>query len=435
MPFELKVPQVGESITEVQISAWLKNLNDYVERDEPVVEIESDKATVEIFAPVSGIVTQVLKKVGDPAHVGDIVGYMEAAEKPAVAPGGEAPKTMAAKPATTAPAPKSAAKKPALVTAPAPQTAPAASEPRVMPSAQRAMAASGVALVQVTPTGPGGRVLKEDVQRAADTPPTAPAGAAPAPAAPTTPPRSLQPQIFDGQDANGRSDKTIPMSPMRKRIAERLVSAQQSAALLTTFNEIDMSAVMALREEHKEEFQKQYGVKLGFMSFFVKASVDALRMIPQVNSEIRGTDIIQHNYCDIGIAVGSGKGLAVPIIRNAQQLSFADIELSIADFGARAKENKLLLEELQGGTFTISNGGVYGSMLSTPIVNPPQSGILGLHAIQERPVARNGQVVIRPMMYVALTYDHRIVDGREAVTFLKRIKDCIEAPSRLLIGL
>jgi 2-oxoglutarate dehydrogenase E2 component (dihydrolipoamide succinyltransferase) len=223
------------------------------------------------------------------------------------------------------------------------------------------------------------------------------------------------------------------MTPFRRRIAERLVQSQQTAALLTTFNEVDMSGVMALRKENQDAFSEKYGIKLGFMSFFVKAAVDALKLVPQVNAEIRGTDLIYKNYYDIGIAVGGGKGLAVPIVRDADRLSFAEVELKIADFGKRAKDNKLELAELQGGTFTISNGGVYGSLLSTPIINPPQSGILGLHAIQERPIALNGQVVIRPMMYIALTYDHRLVDGREAVTFLKRIKQCVEAPTRMLL--
>jgi 2-oxoglutarate dehydrogenase E2 component (dihydrolipoamide succinyltransferase) len=257
--------------------------------------------------------------------------------------------------------------------------------------------------------------------------------APPAPAKPVAKPErppALEPRVsFVGE----REEEVVPMSPIRRRIAQRLVEAQQTAALLTTFNEIDMSEVIALREAHRDLFQQRYDVKLGFMSFFIKATVDALRLIPQVNAEIRGQNIVYRNYYDIGIAVGGGKGLVVPVLRNADQLSFAEIELAIADFGRRARENKLAVEELQGGTFTISNGGIYGSLLSTPIVNPPQSGILGLHAIQERPVARHGQVVIRPMMYVALTYDHRLVDGREAVTFLKRIKEVIEEPMRMMI--
>jgi 2-oxoglutarate dehydrogenase E2 component (dihydrolipoamide succinyltransferase) len=282
---------------------------------------------------------------------------------------------------------------------------------RVMPSARRALKERGLKLEDVEPTGPGGRLQREDVLRHED-----------GPQAERAP--SVQP---------GAMEEAVPMSLFRRRIAERLVSAQKTAALLTTFNEIDMSAVSALRKQYQDAFVERYGTKLGFMSFFVKAAIDALKLIPAVNAEIRGTNILYKNHYDIGVAVGGGKGLAVPVIRNADRLSFSAVELAIQDFGKRAKENKLALEELSGGTFTISNGGVYGSLLSTPIVNPPQSGILGLHAIQDRPVALNGAVVIRPMMYVALTYDHRLVDGREAVTFLKRIKDCVEQPARMLV--
>ncbi|MCK6550486.1 dihydrolipoyllysine-residue succinyltransferase, partial [Myxococcota bacterium] len=244
-------------------------------------------------------------------------------------------------------------------------------------------------------------------------------------AKPAAPPATAQ--------APGRVDEVVPMTPLRRRVAERLVEAQQTAAMLTTFNEVDMSQIMALRKEHQDAFKAKHGIKLGFMSFFVKAVIEALRAFPAVNAEIRGTDLVFHKYFDIGVAVGGGKGLVVPVIRNAEKLGFADIEKTIADFGERAKAGKLKVEELQGGTFTISNGGVYGSMMSTPILNPPQSGILGMHAIQERPVARNGQVVIAPMMYIALTYDHRIIDGREAVSFLVRVKECIETPARLLL--
>jgi 2-oxoglutarate dehydrogenase E2 component (dihydrolipoamide succinyltransferase) len=283
-----------------------------------------------------------------------------------------------------------------------------------MPSARRALKERGLRAEDVEPTGPGGRVLKEDVLRA----PAAGGG--------------VEHRAPGAGDAE-RSEDVVPMSPFRKRIAERLVQSQQTAALLTTFNEVDMSAVLALRKEYQEEFSTKYGIKLGFMSFFVKAAVDALKLVPAVNAEIRGTDIVYKNYLDIGVAVGGGKGLAVPVIRQAERLSFAELEQTIADFGKRAKDNKLELSELLGGTFTISNGGVYGSLMSTPIVNPPQSGILGLHAMQDRPMAVNGQVVVRPMMYIALTYDHRVIDGREAVTFLKRIKHCVEQPARMLL--
>ncbi|MFM8435125.1 MAG: dihydrolipoyllysine-residue succinyltransferase, partial [Planctomycetia bacterium] len=301
-----------------------------------------------------------------------------------------------------------------------------AAPPRVMPAAARVLGEAGVPAAAATGTGPGGRVTKADavaaVARPAAPAPAAPPAVKPAPAAVAIP-----------APAGGREERYVLISPIRRKIAERLVEAQQQAALLTTFNEVDMSAVMALRAKFKDSFQERYGVKLGFMSFFVRAAVDALRAVPQVNAEFRDPHIVFRDYCDIGIAVGGGKGLVVPVLRNAEMLSFAQIEQAIGDFARRAADNKLKLEELQGGTFTISNGGVYGSMMSTPIINPPQSGILGLHAIQDRPMAVNGQVVIRPMMYLALTYDHRLVDGREAVTFLKRIKESIEDPSRLLL--
>ncbi|HYF48634.1 MAG TPA: 2-oxoglutarate dehydrogenase complex dihydrolipoyllysine-residue succinyltransferase [Planctomycetota bacterium] len=419
MPSELKVPQVGESITEVQIGDWLKKPGEKVERDQPVVAIESDKATVEIPAPISGFVTRMLKKKGDTAQVGEVIGYVD--ENGA----GAAP---AAASAAALPPPPPTASTAAAAAVPPPSAgaeSPRAHVTRIMPAAQRALDEAGLNAKEVEPTGPGGRMLKEDVLREAERKKEKekPVGA---PSHPSTKP------ISTPADA-ARTDEFVKMSPMRKRIAENLVRANSTMALLTTFNEIDMSAVMELRNRYKEAFQKKYGAKLGFMSFFVKAAVEALRAIPQVNAEIRGDEIVYHSYNDIGIAVGGGKGLVVPILRNAERMSFATIETTIADFGARAQANRITLDELTGGTFTISNGGVYGSLLSTPIVNPPQSGILGLHAIQERPVAKDGQVVIRPMMYVALTYDHRIVDGREAVTFLKTIKECVEDPARLLL--
>jgi len=300
----------------------------------------------------------------------------------------------------------------------------------------------------VTGTGPGGRILKEDVLRAQknETPPRAKETAAPArspvlpapkvDANPTPTPAVVKSQVLaesPSTNNDGREEEVIPMSRLRATVAQRLVEAKQNTALLTTFNEIDMSAVIELRHQYGEAFQKKHDVKLGFMSFFVKACVDALKQFPAINAEVRGTNIVYRNYFDIGVAIGGGTGLVVPILRNAERMSFAEIERAIGDFGRRAKENKLTPDELRGGTFTISNGGIYGSLLSTPIVNPPQSGILGMHAIQDRPVAREGNVVIRPMMYVALTYDHRIVDGREAVTFLKRVKEAIEAPARMLM--
>ena len=304
-----------------------------------------------------------------------------------------------------------------------------------MPAAARALAEAGVVASQVTATGPGGRLLKEDVQRhvagAAASAPATSTVVVKAPetkAAPAEPPRTII-----TKSSGERSEKRQAMSPIRKRIASRLKEAQTNAALLTTFNEVDMSAIMSLRKQHQDAFTERYGIKLGFMSFFVKAAVDALIAFPAINAEIQGTDIVFHNYCDIGIAIGGGKGLVVPVLRNAERMGFAEVELAIAEFAKKSQNGTLSPQELTGGTFTITNGGVYGSLLSTPIVNPPQSGVLGMHAIQDRPVARDGQVVIRPMMYIALTYDHRIVDGREAVTFLKRIKDCIENPVRLLL--
>lgn len=403
MPVELKVPSLGESITEVIIGEWHKHEGDWVSRDETLVEIESDKATADFPAPVSGTVTKLLKKNGESAQVGEVIGYME--ERNAPPAKGGASQSSAAPKGSPAPAPKSSPAPAAKSTGPAPV---AGKEPaRVMPAARRELAERGLKPEEVTPSGPGGRLLKEDVLQHT--------------------PKSR------AAEASDREEEIVPMSPFRKRIADRLVAAQQTAALLTTFNEVDMTAVIALRAQYKDAFQEKYNVKLGFMSFFVKAVVEALKQTPQVNAEIRGNDIVYHNYYDIGVAVGGGKGLVVPVVRNAERLSFAEIEMAIGDFGRRARENQLKVEELQGGTFTISNGGIYGSLLSTPIVNPPQSGILGLHAIQERPVAVNGQVVIRSMMYVALTYDHRIIDGREAVTFLKRIKEVVEEPARMLL--
>jgi 2-oxoglutarate dehydrogenase E2 component (dihydrolipoamide succinyltransferase) len=404
MAIELKVPEVGESITEVMIGAWKKREGDAVVVDESLVEIESDKATVELPAPAAGAITRILKGSGEKAVVGEVIGYLE--------PAGVAAARPAATPAAPAPSPSASSPTPA---------GPA----RVMPAAARVLGEAGVSGATVAGTGPGGRVTKGDALEAVARP------AAPRPPAPA--PRPTTAPLVPVAGSAGREERHVLISPIRRRIAERLVEAQHQAALLTTFNEVDMSAVMALRAKFKDVFQERYGVKLGFMSFFVRAAVEALRAVPQVNAEYRDPHIVYRDYYDIGIAVGGGKGLVVPVIRNAELLSFAQIEQTIGDFARRAADNKLKLEELQGGTFTISNGGVYGSMLSTPIINPPQSGILGLHAIQDRPMAVNGQVVVRPMMYLALSYDHRLVDGREAVTFLKRIKDTIEDPTRLML--
>jgi 2-oxoglutarate dehydrogenase E2 component (dihydrolipoamide succinyltransferase) len=367
MAVPLKVPTVGESITEVEIGEWLKKNGDFVAENDPVVVIETEKATLEVPAPVSGKVTQVLKKSGEKAAVGEVIGYMDEAGKPA---------SDGKPPVDSRPAKQEA--QPTPVAAPTP-----------------------------TPT------------------PTPAPSPAPTPA-PEVPARS---------PSTTRAERVVPMSPIRRRIAERLVEAQNTAALLTTFNEIDMSSVVALRAAHKEAFQKKHGAKLGIVSFFVKAVIEALKQIPQLNAEIRGDNIVYRDFYDIGIAIGGGKGLVVPVVRDAERLGFGELEKTIADFAARAADNRLKVEELQGGTFTISNGGIYGSLMSTPIVNPPESGVLGLHAITDRPVARNSQIVIRPMMYVALTYDHRLVDGREAVTFLRHVKELIEDPALMLLEL
>jgi len=413
MPVELKVPEVGESITEVAIGRWLKASGESVKRDDPIVEIETDKVTLELPAPADGTLGELLKEPGDAAIVGEVIAYMDYSEIDDTPPAGS----------------DSADAEPA-------DGKPSSSDGPIMPAAQRLIEQNNLDASAITPTGPGGRMLKEDVKAYMDagdktTKTKAPSKPTVAPSAPSTSSQATTPSSGD------RAEQVVPMTPMRKRIAERLVDAQQTAALLTTFNEIDMSAVMALRSQYKDAFQKKYDIKLGFMSFFVKATIDALKQFPAINAEIRGTDIIYKDYYDMGIAVGTGKGLVVPVLRNAERMSFAEVEQAIAGFGQKIKDNKLALEDLQGGTFTITNGGVFGSLLSTPIVNPPQSGVLGMHTIQRRPVAvtvaGKESVQVRPMMYVALTYDHRLVDGREAVSFLIRIKQTLEDPARMLM--
>jgi 2-oxoglutarate dehydrogenase E2 component (dihydrolipoamide succinyltransferase) len=457
MAIEIKVPSVGESISEVEIGQWLKNEGESVAQDEALVMLDSAKTTVELPAPAAGVLAKILKQPGEVAAVGEVIGSIESGGEPAPestpapdetkAEGEPAPEWE--KPATAAEK-KDAAQEQAV----APQTSGAKPEtknskpetPFVMPAAERVLRERGLDAAQVEGSGPGGRILKEDVlsaktretqdeQRKAKEPEATPQKAGvpvpgtPVPSAPVPAMPAPSPQPPTSSD----DEEVVPMSLLRRQIASRLVEAQQTAALLTTFNEIDMSAVIAMRKELQESFQKKYSIKLGFMSFFVKAAVDALKQVPQINAEIRDKNIVFKNHYDIGVAIGSGKGLVVPVIRRAERLSFAEVETAIADFASRIKENKLMPDELAGGTFTITNGGVFGSLLSTPIVNPPQSAILGMHATQERPVARNGEVVIRPMMYVALTYDHRVVDGREAVQFLVRIKECIENPTRMLV--
>jgi 2-oxoglutarate dehydrogenase E2 component (dihydrolipoamide succinyltransferase) len=398
MAIDILVPQMGESVTEGVIAQWLKNEGDTVSADEPLVEVETDKITVEVPAPSAGVLTKQSAGEGDTVNVGDIIGMIEAGGAAAAAPA------------------------PAAAAAPAPAPAPASNGAPAMPAARAEAQRSGVDLGTVDGTGRGGRVLKEDVQRAAAAPAPAPAAKAPA-----APPAVSRPA------AEGRETRK-KMTPLRRRVAERLVQSQHTAAILTTFNEVDMSAVIALRSKWKQKFVDNHGVKLGFMSFFVKAAIKALKAFPPVNAELDGEEVVYKHYYDIGVAVGGGKGLVVPVIRDADRLSFAEIEKAIGDYGKRAKDNKLTLDELTGGTFTISNGGVYGSMLSTPILNPPQTGILGLHNIVERAVVVDGKVEVRPVMYLALSYDHRLIDGREAVRFLVTIKEALEDPERLFLG-
>jgi 2-oxoglutarate dehydrogenase E2 component (dihydrolipoamide succinyltransferase) len=392
---EIKVPQLGESISEAMVGEWYVKEGAYVAVDARVVGLETDKATFDIPAQAGGIVTKILKHAGETATIGEVIGFLRRAETP-----------VASAAPTIAPAGSSAV---ASAVASGVKSADVHVGGHVMPAAERMLAEHKLPAGSVQGTGPSGRVLKEDVMRTVQT------AAAPV------------------RVGGIRETRKMPLSPIRQTIAKRLVEAQQTAALLTTFNEVDMSAIKKLRESYKDVFEKKYGAKLGFMSFFVRAVVSGLQQFPQVNAQMHGRELTYFNYCDIGIAIGGGKGLVVPVLRNAENMSFADIELAIIELAGRAKNNKITLEELEGGTFTITNGGVYGSLLSTPIVNPPQSGVLGMHGIFDRPVAVNGEVVIRPMMYLALTYDHRVVDGREAVSFLKVVKDLIEDPTRLIL--
>ena len=403
MSVDIVVPTLGESVTEATVARWLKQPGDAVAADEPLVELETDKVTVEIPAPHAGFLSDVLVAEDETVNVGAVLGRIGEGSGAAAAPA--AAKPAAASAAKAAPAPKQTAKGDPLAAA--------------GPAVKKAAAEAGVSGAQIQPTGRDGRATKADVQAAVAKPAPTPAPASPAA------PRDLGPR-----------EERVRMSRLRKRIAERLKEAQNTAAMLTTFNEVDMTEVLAIREEYKGNFEKRHGVKLGFMSFFVKAAIAGLREVPAVNAEIDGDDIIYKNHYDIGVAVGTASGLVVPVIRDADAMSFAEVEQTIGDFGRRARDGKLKLEELSGGTFTISNGGVYGSLMSTPILNPPQSGIMGMHKIQQRPmVMPDGSIQARPMMYLALSYDHRIIDGSEAVTCLVRIKEGIEDPRRLLMDL
>jgi 2-oxoglutarate dehydrogenase E2 component (dihydrolipoamide succinyltransferase) len=411
MAVEIKVPSVGEAITEGVIARWLKADGDAVREGEPVYELETEKASTEVSAPASGVLHTTAKE-GQKVAVGSVVGRIEEGAAP-----------TAAKPKAAAAPDPVAVEDRAIPVA----TAASAVEPLLSPAARQLAADAGIDPRKLAGTGRGGRITKEDVQAYLA---QRPAAAQPAP--PTTPAPSPARPVEAKPQADGRETRQ-PMTPIRQRIAERLLAAQQNAAILTTFNEADLSAVMALRARYKESFQKKHGVGLGFMSFFVKAVVEALRAFPAVNARIDGADVVYHNYYDVGVAVSTEKGLMVPVLRDAGRLGFAEIEKGIAELAAKGRDGKITVADLQGGTFTITNGGVFGSLMSTPILNPPQSAILGMHAIQKRPVVVDDQIVIRPMMYLALSYDHRLIDGREAVSFLVRVKECVESPERLML--
>jgi 2-oxoglutarate dehydrogenase E2 component (dihydrolipoamide succinyltransferase) len=417
MLVEVKVPALSESVAEATLLSWHKKQGEFVKRDENMIDIETDKVVLELPAPESGVLTRILKGDGATVVANEVIAQIDTEARPSVAAA-----------AAATPAPAKIAPKPA----PRPEPARVADNVMAMPAARKIAAEQNLDLTQVAGTGRGGRVTKEDVlAEGAKGKPIPQPAARPAPAA--APPMPAPVNV--DQLLGDRPEQRVQMSRLRKRVAERLVQSQSSAAILTTFNEVNMQPVMDLRSKHKEKFEKEHSIKLGFMSFFVKAAVAALKKFPVVNASVDNDDIVYHGYFDIGIAVSSPRGLVVPIVRNADQLSFADIEKQISDFGKRAQDGKLTIEELSGGTFSISNGGVFGSMLSTPIINPPQSAILGVHATKERPVVENGQIVIRPMNYLALSYDHRIIDGREAVLFLVAVKEALEDPSRLLLEL
>ncbi|MBL8514635.1 MAG: 2-oxoglutarate dehydrogenase complex dihydrolipoyllysine-residue succinyltransferase [Betaproteobacteria bacterium] len=401
MQIEVKVPQLSESVSEATLVSWHKKEGQAVKRDENLIDIETDKVVMELPAPADGVLVKIIKGDGGTVGSGEVIAMLDTAAQASAAP----------------------AAAPAL----APATTPAAkAETGASPAAAKIAAETGVNTADIAGTGRGGRVTKEDVVNKAA------GGSAPAPAAATAKPATASSVQIP---ASARAEQRVPMSRLRARVAERLVQSQSTAAILTTFNEVNMAPVMNMRNLYKDKFEKTHGVKLGFMSLFVKAAVHALKKYPVVNASVDGNDIVYHGYYDIGIAVGSERGLLVPILRDADQMSIADIEKKIADFGQRAKDGKITIEELTGGTFSISNGGVFGSMLSTPIINPPQSAILGVHATKERAVVENGQIVVRPMNYLAMSYDHRIIDGREAVLSLVAMKEALEDPARLLLDI
>ena len=444
MAIEIRVPTLGESVTEATVGQWFKKPGDAVKADEPLVELETDKVTVEVPAPAAGVLGDIAVEAGATVAVGAVLGHVSDGAGAAAQPAKTAP---AAAPAPAkAEAPRPAAAVESAGSAPA---APAGGGMPPSPAARKALDEAGLDAASVQGSGKRGQVLKEDVAAAIERGGTPPPSAAAAPAQSVVAAPAAQamnymtaPQPVPLQQVRAPSvpndvarEERVKMTRLRQTIARRLKDAQNTAAMLTTFNDVDMTNVMALRNQYKDLFEKRHGTKLGFMSFFVKACIQALKEIPAVNAEIDGTDLIYKNYYDVGVAVGTDKGLVVSVVREADRLTLAEIEAKIAEFGKRARDGRLGIEDMQGGTFTITNGGVYGSMMSTPILNAPQSGILGMHRIEQRPVVRNGEVVVRPMMYLALSYDHRIVDGKEAVTFLVRVKENLEDPQRFLLEL
>jgi len=403
MATEIKVPALGESVTEATVAKWFKKVGDAVAMDEALCELETDKVTVEVNSTAVGALSEIKVAEGETTQVGAVLCVIAEG-----AAGAKSAPAAAAKPAAPAAAPAPAK--------PAAAPAPAADAGIASPAARKLAEEKGVSTEGMAGSGKDGRVTKADIA-----------------SAPVAAPKPAAPVQQSGPRANATREERVRMSRLRKRIAERLKEAQNTAAMLTTFNEVDMTAIMALRERVKDQFEKKHGAKLGFMSFFVKACIQALKEVPAVNAEIDGDDIVYKNYYHMGVAVGTPQGLVVPVVRDADALSFAGIEQAIAELGRKARDGKLTMEDLTGGTFTISNGGIYGSLMSTPIINPPQSAILGMHKIQQRPMVVNGEIKIRPMMYLAVSYDHRIIDGREAVTFLVRVKECLEDPERLLL--
>ena len=423
MIIDVKVPQLSESVAEATLVAWHRNAGEGVSRDENLIDIETDKVVLELPAPATGVLTEIIKQNGDTVVAGELIARIDTEATATVTSAAPAPREEPV--VNTAPA-----------TAPAPQpTTGASAAGVVMPAARKILEEKGLTAIDVAGTGRGGRITKEDALGASAKVAAAPAPAAPPASVPSSAPSfTLAPAPAVSIALGDRPEQRVPMSRLRARVAERLVQSQSTNAILTTFNEVNMAPVMALRKQYADKFEKAHGVRLGFMGFFVKAAVAALQKFPIINASIDGNDIVYHGYIDIGIAVGSPRGLVVPILRDADQLSVADIEKKIGEFGQKAKDGKLSMEDLTGGTFSISNGGVFGSMLSTPIINPPQSAILGIHATKDRAVVENGQVVVRPINYLAMSYDHRIIDGREAVLGLVTMKEALEDPARLLLG-